>query len=96
MKRGAAVYLDSCTGCHAEEGVGEPRFFPPLSRNAVAQQNDPTGLLHIILAGDRTATTPTPALAADDAGVRLEARRPADGRRRHLPAQQLGQSRRRR
>ena len=57
MKRGAAVYVDSCTGCHDEQGVGEPRFFPPLSRNAVSQQNDPTGLLHIILAGDRTATT---------------------------------------
>ncbi len=57
MKRGAAVYLDSCTGCHAEQGVGEPRFFPPLKSNAVSQQNDPTGLLHIILAGDRTATT---------------------------------------
>jgi mono/diheme cytochrome c family protein len=59
MQRGAALYLDSCTGCHAEGGVGEPRFFPPLGRNGVAQQNDPSGLLHIILAGDRTATTAT-------------------------------------
>jgi mono/diheme cytochrome c family protein len=59
IKRGAAVYIDACTGCHAEDGTGEPRFFPPLRRNAVAQQNDSTGLLHIILAGDRTATTAT-------------------------------------
>jgi mono/diheme cytochrome c family protein len=59
MKRGAAVYSDACTACHLEQGLGQPRFFPPLRHNAVSQQDDPTGLLHIILAGDRTATTPT-------------------------------------
>jgi mono/diheme cytochrome c family protein len=59
MRRGAAVYTDACTACHSEQGLGEPRFFPPLRRNAISQQNDPTGLLHIILAGDRTATTTT-------------------------------------
>jgi mono/diheme cytochrome c family protein len=57
MTRGAAVYVDACSACHGEQGAGEPRFFPPLQRNAVAQQDDPTGLLHIVLAGDRTAAT---------------------------------------
>ncbi len=59
MKRGAAVFSDACTSCHMEEGLGQPRFFPPLHGDAVAQQADPTGVLHIILAGDRTAATAT-------------------------------------
>jgi mono/diheme cytochrome c family protein len=53
MKRGAAIYSDACSACHLEGGVGQPRFFPPLGRNAVVQQADPTGVLHIILAGTR-------------------------------------------
>jgi mono/diheme cytochrome c family protein len=63
MKRGAAIYSDACTSCHLENGVGQPRFFPPLGRNAVLQQPDPTGLLHIVLAGSRvgpTSTRPSP------------------------------------
>lgn len=63
MQRGAAVFSDACTGCHLEEGAGQARTFPPLRGNAVSQQADPTGVLHIILAGDRTASTasrPTP------------------------------------
>jgi mono/diheme cytochrome c family protein len=63
MKRGEAVFSDACTACHMEEGRGQARFFPPLRDNAVSQQADPTGVLHIILAGDRTAATnsrPTP------------------------------------
>jgi mono/diheme cytochrome c family protein len=63
MKRGAAIYSDACASCHMQKGVGQPGFFPPLSNNAVSQQADPTGLLHILLAGDRTAPTasrPTP------------------------------------
>jgi mono/diheme cytochrome c family protein len=57
MKRGAAIYSDACTACHMEQGVGQPGFFPPLANNSVSQQADPTGVLHIILAGDRTAAT---------------------------------------
>jgi mono/diheme cytochrome c family protein len=63
LKRGAAIYSDVCSACHLENGVGQPRIFPPLGRNAVAQQNDPMGLEHLILAGSRVATTqaqPTP------------------------------------
>lgn len=59
MKRGEAVYSDACASCHMEQAGGQPRFFPPLSGNAMAQQSDPTSLLHLILAGDRTAPTPT-------------------------------------
>jgi mono/diheme cytochrome c family protein len=59
MKRGAAIYSDACTGCHLENGVGQPRFFPPLGKNAMVQQNDPTGLIHLILAGGRIGPSPT-------------------------------------
>jgi mono/diheme cytochrome c family protein len=57
MGRGAAVYSDACASCHLEGGVGQPRYFPPLSRDAVLQQANPTGLIHLILAGVRTAPT---------------------------------------
>lgn len=57
MKRGEAIYVDACTGCHLSGGAGQPGYFPPLPGSAVAQQKDPTGLLHLILAGARTAPT---------------------------------------
>jgi mono/diheme cytochrome c family protein len=59
MKRGAEIYSDACTGCHLENGVGQPRFFPPLGKNSMIQQNDPTGLIHLILAGGRIGPGPT-------------------------------------
>jgi mono/diheme cytochrome c family protein len=42
-----------------EDGVGQPRFFPPLGNDAMLQQDDPTGLLHLILAGGRIGTSPS-------------------------------------
>jgi mono/diheme cytochrome c family protein len=63
MQRGAAIYSDACASCHLDNGVGQPRFFPPLGHNAMLQQADPTGLEHLILAGSRigpTATRPSP------------------------------------
>lgn len=59
MKRGAAIFSDACTACHLENAVGQPTIFPPLGNNAVAQQNDPTSVLHIILAGIRVGPSPT-------------------------------------
>ena len=57
MRRGAAIYSDACASCHLEDGVGQPRFFPPLGHNAMLQQADPTGLEHLILAGGRIGTS---------------------------------------
>jgi mono/diheme cytochrome c family protein len=57
MRRGAAIYSDACTSCHLEDGVGQPRTFPPLGHNAMLQQTDATGLLHLILAGTRIGTS---------------------------------------
>lgn len=57
-RRGAAVFSDGCASCHLANGQGQPRTFPPLPGSAMAQQEDATGLLHLILAGGRTGPTP--------------------------------------
>jgi mono/diheme cytochrome c family protein len=57
MCRGAAIYSDACASCHLENGVGQPRYFPPLGLNAALQQSDPMGLEHLILAGGRIGTS---------------------------------------
>ena len=63
MQRGAAIYSDVCTACHLEGGIGQPGYFPPLKNNAMSQQSDPTGLVHLILTGSRigtSASSPSP------------------------------------
>ena len=59
MSRGREIYSDACASCHLEEGVGQPRVFPPLKGDTMAQQTDPDGLIHLILAGGRTAPAPS-------------------------------------
>jgi len=59
MRRGAAIYSDACASCHLEDGIGQPRYFPPLGQNAMLQQADPIGIEHVILAGSRIGTSPT-------------------------------------
>ena len=59
MKAGEAIYLDACTGCHKEGGVGEPGYFPRLKGHAGLQNPDPTTVVRVILMGARTAPTPT-------------------------------------
>ena len=59
MKRGEAIYSDACASCHLEDGVGQARFFPPLKGDTMAQQTNPDGLIHLILAGGRTAPAPS-------------------------------------
>ncbi len=59
MRRGAEIYSDACASCHLENGVGQPRYFPPLGPNAMLQQADPIGLEHLILAGGRIGTSPS-------------------------------------
>jgi mono/diheme cytochrome c family protein len=57
--RGAAIYEDACASCHMLDGVGQSRVFPPMRGNTMLQQDDSTGLLHLILGGGRSAPTPT-------------------------------------
>ena len=59
MKAGEAIYLDTCTGCHKQGGVGQPGYFPPLKGHAGLQNPDPTTVVRVILMGARTAPTPT-------------------------------------
>ena len=92
MRRGAAIYSDACASCHLENGVGQPRYFPPLGPNAMLQQSDPIGLEHLILAGGRIGTSRATPLASHHAELRLEAQRSRSRRRRDLRSQQLGQS----
>jgi mono/diheme cytochrome c family protein len=51
MRRGAEIYSDACSSCHLENGAGQSRIFPPLGKDAMLQQGDPTGVLHLVLAG---------------------------------------------
>lgn len=57
LARGGRIYSDACASCHLEGGAGQPGYFPPLGGDQAAQQKDPTGLIHLILAGARTAPT---------------------------------------
>jgi len=59
MRRGSAIFFDACTACHLDAGKGQPGMFPPLRGSAVAQQQDPTGVIRLILAGTRTGPTRT-------------------------------------
>jgi len=59
LRRGAAIYSDVCTGCHLENGVGQPGLFPPLGNSAMVQQEDPTGLIHAILGGTHVGVSPS-------------------------------------
>jgi mono/diheme cytochrome c family protein len=59
LRRGGAIYSDACTGCHLENGVGQPRLFPPLGNNAMVQQEDPAGLIHAILGGAHVGASPS-------------------------------------
>ena len=58
MRRGAAIYSDACASCHLDDGVGQPRYFPPLGHDAMLQQADRIGLEHLILAGARPGLNP--------------------------------------
>ncbi len=63
MRRGEAIYSDACASCHLDNGVGQSKLFPPLGKDAMLQQPDPTGLEHLILAGTRigvSASRPSP------------------------------------
>ena len=59
LKRGAEIYSDTCSSCHLNDGVGQPRLFAPLNKNAVVQQSDPSTILHFILAGARIGPSPS-------------------------------------
>jgi mono/diheme cytochrome c family protein len=59
MKAGEAIYADSCSACHHAGGAGVARWFPTLKGHPDVQSRDATNLVRVILAGARTAPTPT-------------------------------------
>ncbi|MFQ6371389.1 c-type cytochrome [Shewanella sp. YIC-542] len=54
---GARIYLDNCGACHFTAGQGAARVFPKLDGNALINAQDPSGLIHVILAGARMPST---------------------------------------
>ena len=54
---GERLYLDNCAACHFVTGKGATRVFPQLDGATVINAENPNGLLHIILAGERTPST---------------------------------------
>lgn len=54
---GARLYMDNCSACHFASGKGASEVFPKLDGNALVNTEDPEGLIHVILAGDRLPST---------------------------------------
>jgi mono/diheme cytochrome c family protein len=57
MALGGQIFEDTCSACHEHKAEGVPTLFPPLAGSAEVQQKDSATLVHIILAGTRTAST---------------------------------------
>jgi mono/diheme cytochrome c family protein len=58
MKTGEAVYVDQCSACHARDGSGSAKIFPPLKGSPIAQSSDPTTLVRVVLHGTQNVATP--------------------------------------
>ena len=65
-QRGAALYLQYCSGCHQAKGQGVPGQFPPLAGNPVVIAPDPANIFKVVLEGvpAQGRYKPMPAFAA--------------------------------
>lgn len=54
---GERLYLDNCNACHFVAGNGAPHVFPQLDGASVINADNPTALIHVILAGAQTPST---------------------------------------
>ena len=54
---GERLYLDNCGACHFVKGDGASRIFPRLDGASIINAQDPTALVHVILAGAQTPST---------------------------------------
>ncbi|MCP1575064.1 mono/diheme cytochrome c family protein [Herbaspirillum rubrisubalbicans] len=57
LSLGERLYLDNCAACHFVTGRGAPGIFPALDGATVVNADNPSALLHVILAGARTPST---------------------------------------
>ena len=55
--RGGLGYEQFCASCHQRSGLGAPNIFPALAGNPAFLSDDPTSVLHIVLAGGTAAAT---------------------------------------
>jgi mono/diheme cytochrome c family protein len=72
--RGAELYVDNCSACHRTDGKGYANVFPEIADNSSVLADDPTSLVHLILAGGSlpsTAVAPSP-LGMPGFGQRLK------------------------
>lgn len=54
---GERLYLDNCGACHFVAGDGASRVFPRLDGASIINAENPTALIHTILAGAQTPST---------------------------------------
>ncbi|HXR94307.1 MAG TPA: cytochrome c [Rhizomicrobium sp.] len=57
MKAGKAIYVDSCSACHAMNGEGSANLFPSLAQSPNVRSRDATSLIRITLQGARSVAT---------------------------------------
>ena len=57
MKAGKAIYVDSCSACHAMNGEGSANMFPSLAQSSNVRSRDATSLIRITLQGARSVAT---------------------------------------
>jgi thiosulfate dehydrogenase len=55
--RGGLGYEQFCVSCHQRSGLGAPNVFPALAGNPAFLSDDPTSILHIVLAGGTAPMT---------------------------------------
>lgn len=57
---GQALYVQQCTGCHADDGSGVQYVAKPLSESKLMQAKDDAGLLAFLIDGDPALNPPHP------------------------------------
>ena len=57
LTAGERLYIDNCNACHFVDGKGAPHAFPALDQASIVNADNPTGLIHIILAGAQLPST---------------------------------------
>jgi cytochrome c len=61
-RRRLTVYLNNCKICHGQNGEGEKRIYPNLTKNEAVNAPNPISLIHLVLTGSimhATQTAPT-------------------------------------
>jgi mono/diheme cytochrome c family protein len=58
LTEGAAIYFNQCAACHGAQGQGIVGLFPRLAGDPVAQQQQATSLIRVVLEGARAVATP--------------------------------------